>query len=96
MCWLHPVCACAAIVGSLGTLQLGAAGLSNLVFFFCTVLFSFLLAVTTPRVAAATAENRGGEVGPCSCSAMLICIQPPNVLSSAHVLNMPADKLVQA
>ena len=55
---------CAAIVGSLGTLQLGAAGLSNLVFFFCTVLFSFLLAVTTPRVAAAKAENRNDKVPP--------------------------------
>ena len=48
----------AAIVGRLGPAPLGAVGLSNLVFFFCTVFFSFLLVVTTPRVANAVA---GGD-----------------------------------
>ncbi|KAK9811654.1 hypothetical protein WJX72_007696 [[Myrmecia] bisecta] len=46
-----------AIVGRLGTIQLGAVGLSNLVFFFCTVFFSFLLVVVTPKVANAVANN---------------------------------------
>ncbi|KAK9812589.1 hypothetical protein WJX73_010830 [Symbiochloris irregularis] len=50
-----------AIVGRLGTLQLGAVGLSNLIFFFSTVLFSFLLAVTTPRVASAKARGEHDE-----------------------------------
>jgi len=36
---------------------LGAVGLSNLVHFFATVFFSFLLVVTTPRVADALAVN---------------------------------------
>ncbi|DBB10527.1 TPA: hypothetical protein ACH3X3_002065 [Trebouxia sp. C0006] len=46
-----------AIVGRLGTLPLAAVGLSNLLFFFCTVFFSFLLVVTTPRVASAVANQ---------------------------------------
>ncbi|KAK9826249.1 hypothetical protein WJX74_002798 [Apatococcus lobatus] len=46
-----------AIVGRLGTVPLGAVGLSNLVYFFTTVVFSFLLVVTTPRVAAAVAQD---------------------------------------
>lgn len=47
----------AAIVGRLGPEPLGAVGLSNLLFFFCTVFFSFLLVVTTPRVANALASG---------------------------------------
>ena len=48
---------CAAIVGRLGLVPLGAVGLSNLVHFFATVFFSFLLVVTTPRVADALAVS---------------------------------------
>lgn len=53
-----------AIVGTLGTVPLGAVGLSNLIFFFTTVLFSFLLAVVTPRVAqaAATGDQAQGSI----------------------------------
>jgi hypothetical protein len=50
-------CARAAIVGRLGLVPLGAVGLSNLVHFFATVFFSFLLVVTTPRVADALAAS---------------------------------------
>ena len=46
-----------AFVGRLGTIPLAALGLSNLVYFFSTVLFSFLLVVTTPAVAAAEAAG---------------------------------------
>ena len=53
---------CSAIVGRLGTVPLGAVGLSNLVYFFATVVFSFLLVVTTPRVAAAVAQDDPKEV----------------------------------
>ncbi|KAK9908576.1 hypothetical protein WJX75_009869 [Coccomyxa subellipsoidea] len=49
------------IVGRLGMHQLGAVGLSNMVFFFVTVFFSFLLVVTTPRVADALALNNRRE-----------------------------------
>lgn len=47
----------AGIVGRLGTLPLAAVGISNLLFFFCTVFFSFLLVATTPRVASSVANN---------------------------------------
>jgi Na+-driven multidrug efflux pump len=52
----------AVIVGRLGIHQLGAVGLSNMVFFFVTVFFSFLLLVTTPRVADALAVDNWQEV----------------------------------
>ena len=55
-CWY------AAIIGRLGTLPLAAVGVSNLLFFFCTVFFSFLLVVTTPKVATAVAKNDLQEV----------------------------------
>ena len=42
--------------------QLGAVGLSNMVFFFVTVFFSFLLVVTTPRVADALAVDDRSRV----------------------------------
>lgn len=52
----------AVIVGRLGMHQLGAVGLSNMVFFFVTVFFSFLLVVTTPRVADALAVGNRDQV----------------------------------
>lgn len=58
---------CAVIVGRLGMHQLGAVGLSNMVFFFVTVFFSFLLVVTTPRVADALALNNRREVCRAAC-----------------------------
>ena len=62
-CLLREQCSgYAVIVGSLGTVPLGAVGLSNLIFFFCTVLFSFLLAVITPRVAQAKAQGQHEQV----------------------------------
>ena len=56
------LCVDIAIVGRLGTLPLAAVGLSNLLFFFCTIFFSFLLVVTTPKVASAVANNKAQEV----------------------------------
>ena len=59
------VCAArAAIVGRLGLVPLGAVGLSNLVHFFATVFFSFLLVVTTPRVADALAASDAHKARP--------------------------------
>jgi hypothetical protein len=55
-------CPRAVIVGRLGMHQLGAVGLSNMVFFFVTVFFSFLLVVTTPRVADALAAGDAAQV----------------------------------
>lgn len=56
------MCLLAAIVGRLGTAPLGAVGLSTLVFNFSNFLFSFLMTVTTPRVAAAAARDNRREV----------------------------------
>lgn len=48
---------CPAFVGRLGAAQLGAVGLSTIMFNFCGMLFNFLVVVTTPLVAAAVAQN---------------------------------------
>jgi hypothetical protein len=56
------LCGRAAIVGRLGTAPLGAVGLSTLVFNFSNFLFSFLMTVTTPRVAVAAASGNKAEV----------------------------------
>lgn len=55
-------CLPAAIVGRLGTVPLGAVGLSNLLFFFCTVFFGFLQVVATPQVANAVAQDNMKKV----------------------------------
>ena len=57
----------ALVGGRLGTAALAALGLSNLVYFFATVLFSFLLVVTTPAVAAA--EAKGDRAGSSAATA---------------------------
>jgi hypothetical protein len=51
-----PLCACvpgAAMLGHLGTQQLGAVSLANLAVSFAIYVFSFLVFLTTPRIAAA-------------------------------------------
>ena len=58
----HVACLPAAIVGRLGTVPLGAVGLSNLLFFFCTVFFGFLQVVATPQVANAVAQDNMKKV----------------------------------
>lgn len=46
-----------AIVGRLGTVALGAVGISNMCMNLSMMLFRFLTVVTTPAVAAAVAKN---------------------------------------
>ncbi|CAL5221413.1 g3599 [Coccomyxa viridis] len=46
-----------AFVGRLGAAQLGAVGLSSIIFNFCGMIFNFLVVVTTPTVAAAVAQG---------------------------------------
>jgi len=53
----------AAFVGHLGVAQLGAVGLSSIIFNFCGMIFNFLVVVTTPQVAAAVAQNDFEKVG---------------------------------
>ena len=54
---INSACMCAAFVGRLGAAQLGAVGLSSIIFNFCGMLFNFLVVVTTPTVAAAVAQR---------------------------------------
>ncbi|KAK9831035.1 hypothetical protein WJX74_000789 [Apatococcus lobatus] len=46
-----------ALVGRLGAAELGAVGLSSLIFNLSNFLFNFLLIVTTPKIAAAVARS---------------------------------------
>lgn len=50
------------MVGHLGTQQLGAVSLGSLAISFATFLFSFLLFLTTPRVAAAMVSGDRARV----------------------------------
>ena len=54
---INSACICAAFVGRLGAAQLGAVGLSSIIFNFCGMIFNFLVVVTTPTVAAAVAQR---------------------------------------
>ncbi len=54
----------AALVGRLGAAELGAVGLSGLIFNLSNFLFNFLLIVTTPKIAAAVARSDTDAVGP--------------------------------
>ena len=66
-----PIClidyVCTAFVGRLGAAQLGAVGLSTILFNFCGMLFNFLVVVTTPLVAAAVAQNDFEKVSSLDC-----------------------------
>lgn len=53
---------CTALVGRLGSGPLAAVGLSGALFNFCNFLFSFLMIVTTPKVAAAVAQRNLDKV----------------------------------
>ena len=57
----------AAFVGRLGAAQLGAVGLSSIIFNFCGMIFNFLVVVTTPTVAAAVAQGDYERVSTCLC-----------------------------
>ncbi|KAA6423129.1 MAG: hypothetical protein FRX49_07116, partial [Trebouxia sp. A1-2] len=50
-----------ALVGKLGSGPLAAVGLSSALFNFSNFLFSFLMVVTTPKVASAVARNKLDE-----------------------------------
>ncbi|KAK9829665.1 hypothetical protein WJX72_007217 [[Myrmecia] bisecta] len=47
-----------ALVGRLGAPQLASMGLSSVIFAFSNVLFSFLMVLTTPKIARAVAQNK--------------------------------------
>jgi hypothetical protein len=56
------LCLDAGMVGRLGTQQLGAVSVASLCISFATFLFSFLLFLTTPEIAAAVVRNDKAEV----------------------------------
>ena len=56
-------CVPAAFVGRLGAAQLGAVGLSSILFNVCGMIFNFLVVVTTPTVAKAVAQHDFERVG---------------------------------
>ena len=60
---LTPRSVAAALVGRLGSAPLGAVGASTILHNFSGFLFSFLMVVTTPRVARAVANADMAEVG---------------------------------
>lgn len=51
----------AALIGHLGTQQLGSVSIGTLAVSFCTFLYSFLLFLTTPDVAAAAVRKDNDE-----------------------------------
>ncbi len=51
------------MVGQLGTQQLSAVSLASTALSSCTLLFSFLLFLTVPEVAAAAAKKDSDQVG---------------------------------
>lgn len=57
-----PSCLCAAVLGHLGTQQLGAVSLASLATSLATYIFSFLVFLTTPRIAAAHAHGDSKQV----------------------------------
>ena len=67
----------AALVGKLGSGPLAAVGLSSALFNFSNFLFSFLMVVTTPKVASAVARNKLDEVR--SIFAISACLPQPSV-----------------
>lgn len=53
----------AALIGHLGTAQLGSVSIGTLAVSFCTFLYSFLLFLTTPDIAAAVVKKDDEMVG---------------------------------
>ena len=69
-----------ALVGRLGSAPLAAVGLSGALFNFCNFLFSFLMVVTTPKVAAAVARRDLDKVA--MLTAYALNTTPPALLQS--------------
>ena len=65
--------AAAALVGRLGSAPLGAVGASTILHNFSGFLFSFLMVVTTPRVARAVANADLAEVGKTRDAGLAVC-----------------------
>lgn len=80
----------ALVGGRLGTAALAALGLSNLIYFFATVLFSFLLVVTTPAVAAAEAAGDRGEASAAVARGLWVALGAGAVVGGALWLAAPA------
>lgn len=82
----------AALVGRLGSGPLAAVGLSSALFNFSNFLFSFLMVVTTPKVASAVARNKLDEVR--SIPAMSACLLDHSLNCGALTLLTWSDSIV--
>jgi Na+-driven multidrug efflux pump len=60
---VEPAVLPAAVLGHLGTQQLGAVSLASLATSFATFVFSFFVFLITPRIAAAHANHDAAAVG---------------------------------
>ncbi len=82
----------AALVGTLGSGPLAAVGLSSALFNFSNFLFSFLMVVTTPKVASAVARSKLDEVR--SIPAMSACLLDHSLNCGALTLLTWSDSIV--
>ncbi|GFH16894.1 multidrug and toxic compound extrusion protein, partial [Haematococcus lacustris] len=81
------------MIGRLGTQQLGAVSVASLVVSFATFLFSFLLFLTTPEIAAAVSKGNKAEVSRISArgfwlaGAMGALVTALLVLGGPHIIS---------
>ncbi|KAJ9513831.1 hypothetical protein QJQ45_020908 [Haematococcus lacustris] len=91
-----PHCWHAGMIGRLGTQQLGAVSVASLVVSFATFLFSFLLFLTTPEIAAAVSKGNKAEVSRISArgfwlaGAMGALVTALLVLGGPHIISLMA------
>ncbi|KAL6763380.1 mate-domain-containing protein [Haematococcus lacustris] len=84
------------MIGRLGTQQLGAVSVASLVVSFATFLFSFLLFLTTPEIAAAVSKGNKAEVSRISArgfwlaGAMGALVTALLVLGGPHIISLMA------
>ncbi|GFH30451.1 multidrug and toxic compound extrusion protein [Haematococcus lacustris] len=82
------------MIGRLGTQQLGAVSVASLVVSFATFLFSFLLFLTTPEIAAAVSKGNKAEVSRISArgfwlaGAMGALVTALLVLGGPHIISL--------
>lgn len=84
----------AALVGHLGTQQLGALSLGTLAMAFATSLFYFLLALTVPEVAAAASRNDANEVSDIAAKTLWVALFFGSLMAAA--LQASAGSVVAA
>ncbi|KAK9836245.1 hypothetical protein WJX84_008786 [Apatococcus fuscideae] len=86
-----------ALVGRLGAAELGAVGLSGLIFNLSNFLFNFLLIVTTPKIAAAVARSDTKAASETTAQGLWLAAGIGTIMGSAiWFLGPPAMQALQA